>query len=273
MRRASFLAISCALCAASIPLRCEEPVVSIGKQLAARSASEWDVRDIDHPVLGPIKFAVQRSAVTTTVRNAKLLSRAYVSCQKNSGKLAIELVNASESDPAGGLRPTDMPRLVCSSPGLTGSSLVKSDLAARWEIVPLGDTLARGLSPSELRRCVSIDVLQNVALPPGSSQSSQRITIEITPYNRALDSVFTACGETTAFAPVEQTPQWKPARTTAKGRTNVRASASLDSPVVIMLDPGTRILVQKTSTPWWVVKPRSGEGFRGYIRQDRLAFE
>jgi len=121
--------------------------------------------------------------------------------------------------------------------------------------------------------------------------------MEITPFERALDSVFAACGETTAFAPVERAPPapppavravpapesgpgvasvdapWKPARTTAKGRTNVRAAASPDSPVVTKLARGTRLLVRPNSSPWWEVKPRAGAGFRGYIREDRLVFE
>ncbi len=276
----------------------EEPAVSIGKQRAARSATEWDVKDIDHAQLGPIKFAVQRSAVTTTVGSEKILSLVFVSCQKSSGKIAIELTNAAGSDPAGGLRPTEMPRIVCSSPGPRGTgNLVKGDLAAKWEMSSLGDTLTRGLSPSELRRCASIDVLQSVALPPGLPQSSKRIAMEITPYNRALDSVFTACGEKTAFAPADQAPPaappvarpapapesgpstasadapWRPARTIAKNRSIVRAAASLDSPIVIKLDPGKKLLVRRTSAPWWEVKPRGGAGFRGYIREDRLVLE
>jgi hypothetical protein len=300
LRRVVFLALLCVPCAASIPAHCEEPVVSIGKQRAASSAIHWDVHDVNHPLLGPIKFALPRRAVATAVQGDKIVSLAYVSCQKGTGKVALELTNAFASDPAGGLGPADLPRLVCSSPGPQGHGdmgLVKSDLAASWEINALGDTLARGLSPSALRRCVSIDVLQNVALPPGRPHESQRIAMEITPYNRELDSVFTECGETSAFAPMEQpapaTPPmgrlepargndrgarsadvaWKPARTIAKGRTNVRSAASLDSSVVVQLAPGARILVQRTSTEWWKVKPRSGAGFSGYIRQDRVAFE
>jgi hypothetical protein len=264
--------MACTLCAASLPLHGEEPVVAIGKQHAARSAIEWDTHDTDHPLLGPIKFAAQRSAVATTVPGEKILSRVFVSCQKSSGKIAIELANAPESDLAGGLRPMELPRLVCSSPGARrNGGLVESDIAAKWEIASLGDTLARGLSPSELRRCVSIEVLQSVALPQGSAQRSQGIAIEITPYSRTLDSIFVACGETTAFASAGAV--WKPARTAAKGRTNVRASASQDSPLITKLEPGTKILVRETSTPWWEVKPKSGEGFRGYIRKDRIAFE
>jgi hypothetical protein len=298
MGRVSFVAIAFALLAASLPLRGEEPVVSIGKQRAAGSATEWDVRDIDHSLLGPIRFAVQKVAVTTAVGSEKVLSQVFVSCQKSSGKIAIELTNAAASDPAGGLRPTEMPRLVCSRPAPTGKTgLAKSDLSAKWEMSSLGDTLARGLSTPDLRRCVSIDVLQSVALPPGAPRKSQRIAMEITPYHRAIDSVFTACGEPTAFAPVEQAPSapppvlrpepapesrpsvasadapWKPARTIARTRTNVRAAASVESATVVRLAPGTKLLARPASAPWWEVRPRSGAGFRGYIRQDRLVFE
>lgn len=298
MRRILFMTMLCVPCAASVPAHGEERVVSIGKQRAASLAIEWDVRDVNHPLMGPIKVAVQRTAVATAVRNDKILSLAFVSCQKGSGKIAIELTNAFESNPGGGLGPTDLPRLVCNAPSPKGDgTLVKSDLAASWEIGALGDTLARGLSPAALRRCVSIDALQNVAMPPGWPRESQRIAMEITPYSRELDSVFMACGETTAFAPealpppaqppvarVERAPRsdqgarlaeapWRPARTTARGKTNVRMAGSLRSSVVLQLDPGARILVQRTSTEWWKVKPRRGAGFSGYIRQDRFVFE
>lgn len=298
MGRVSFVAMAFALLAASLPLRGEEPVVAIGKQRAARSATEWDVRDIDHSLLGPIRFAVQKVAVTTAVGSEKVLSQVFVSCQKSTGKIAIELTNAAASDPAGGLRPTEMPRLVCNGPAPRGKKgLAKSDLAARWEMSSLGDTLARGLSPPELRRCASIDVLQSLALPPGAPRKSQRIAMAITPYHRALDAVFVACGEPTAFAPGERAPpaappaekpgpapeivpnaasadaQWKSARTVANTRTIVRKAASVDSAMVIRLAPGTQVLARPSTAPWWEVKPRSGAGFRGYIRQDRLVFE
>ena len=290
--------MSCILCAASIPLHGEEPAAAIGKQRAARLAIVWDVRDIDHALLGPIRVAVQRSAIATIAGSDKILSQSFVSCQKSLGTIAIELTNASASDLAGGLRPMEMPRLVCRSPGPGGDgSLVRSDLAAKWEINALGDALARGLPPSGLRRCVSIEVLQSVAPPPGSAQKSQPIAMEVTPYDRALDSVFTACGEASAFASREQAPAavppvvrsepaperspgaasaavtWKPARTIAKGKTNVRVAPDVDSAVVVTLDPGTKVRVRPASPPWWEVKPRSGEGFRGYIRQDRLTLE
>lgn len=259
-------------CAASLPLRGEEPVASIGRQHAARSGIGWEAHDIDHPQLGPIRYAVQTSAVATTVGKEKIVSLAFVSCRKGDGTVAIELTNAFGSDPAGGLKPTQMPRLVCRSPGPADRRVVvKTDLAARWEIGPLGDPLARGLSPAVLRRCFAIDVLQSVALPSGFSRRSQRIDMEITPFSGPLDTVFAACGEAIATRSAEA--PWKPARTSASGRTNVRAGASLDAAMVARLDPGTKLLVQPASTPWWKVKPRSGAGFSGYIREDRLAFE
>jgi len=50
-------------------------------------------------------------------------------------------------------------------------------------------------------------------------------------------------------------------------------AGSLRSSVVLQLDPGATILVQRTSTEWWKVKPRRGADFSGYIRQDRFVFE
>jgi hypothetical protein len=239
-----------------------------------------------------------------------VLSLAFVSCQKSTGKIAIELANAAENDARGGLGPVDLPRLVCNSPKPQGDgALVKSDLAASWEISTLGDALARGLSPAALRRCVSIDVLQNVALPPASPVKSQKIAMELTPYGRQLDAIFTACGETTVFAPEERPvpavaqaaklepppklgpspglepppkgergaqsgdARWKPARTVSKGRTNIRAGDNLKSPVVTQLPPGVKILVQETSADWWKVKSGGRASFSGYIRRDRVVFE
>ena len=288
----------CVSCMASIASYGEEAVVALGKQRAAQSTLQWDVLEARHPRMGSIKVAVPRSSVVTPVRNQKIVSLVFFSCEKTAEKIAIELANASESDTRGGLGPVDLPRLVCNSPRPGGGdALVKSDLAATGEISEVGDTLARGLSPSALRRCVSIDVLQNVALPPGWSQESQRIVVELTPYGRELDAVLSVCGETTVYASVEQPPAskppvvrpepamktdrgaskaevaWKPARTTLKGGTNVRASPRLDSAVVTQLNPGERVLVQPTSTEWWKAKPRTGTGFSGYIRQDRLVFD
>ncbi|MGZ5060465.1 MAG: SH3 domain-containing protein [Usitatibacter sp.] len=271
--------------------------MSLGKQRAAASAVEWDVRDVTHPLLGPIKVAVQKRATITAARSGSIVSLAFVSCQKARGRIAIELANAPENDAKSGLGPTELPRLVCNAPRSPGDGVVvKSDLEASWEIDTLGDSLARGLSPATLRRCASIDIVQNVAPPAGWRQASQRVAMELLPYGRALDAVFSACGETTAYAaeeqPVPAMPQakaappaarsdsrpasadeWKPARTIAKGRTNVRSAASVDSALVTHLEPGTRILVQRASSDWWKVRPRNGARFSGYIRGDRVELE
>lgn len=285
---------------ASIHAQAEEPTAAIGKQLAAESGIQWDAREVDHPLLGPIRFAMRKNEVATAVRNEKILSNVYVSCERKSATVAIELTNARATDLAGGLGPADLPRLVCNSPGPQGG-MIKSEVAASWEIGTLGDALARGLAPAALRQCASIDVLQNLALPSGWPLPTQRVVMQITPYARELDSVFARCGEASAFSGDDARPAvaaarraapapapattpaprgnqaaqekelpWKAARAIAKGRTNVRAAPSIDAPVVIRLDPGTPILVQPTAAPWWRVKSPSGAGFSGFVRQDRL---
>ncbi len=296
MRKVTLVSIVLAACTAGIPLHAQESTAAIGRRLAADSGVRWAVHDTRHPLLGSIKFAVQEKDIATTVGKGKIFSLSYVSCQKTPEKIAIELTSAPSSAPASGLGPVDLPRLVCTTAGPQGG-LVKSDLAASWEISALGDTLARGLSPAELRRCVSIDVLQNLALPAGWPQQSQRVALQITPYGKELDSVFAACGEAASFASEPGPPprgppagarpapaatpapakreeiEWKPARILAKGRSNVRAAPRLDSRVVIQLEPGTRILVQPAAPTWWKVKPASGASFTGFIRDDRFQLE
>ncbi len=241
----------------------------------AASAFRWDVRDVEHPRLGPIKVAVPRDPVVTPVGKDKIDSLVFFSCEKATRKIAIELANASESDARGGLQPREMPQLICNTPlAQSGNAMRQSELAASWEVSEIGDAMARGLSPSALRRCVSIDVVQNVALPKGWARDTQRIEFALPASSKEVDAVLSACGETAAVASSDRKSDdsWKPARTTAKGRTNVRASPGLDSAVVVQLAPNEKVLVQSTSTEWWKVKPRKGEAFRGYIRQDRLAF-
>ena len=282
----------CVCFASVLPALSKPPTAPADKQRAG-SAIEWEVREVDHPRMGAIKVAVPRSSITTTVGGDKIESLVFFSCEKAQGKIAIELANAPESDGRAGLAPKQMPRLVC----YIGAA--KSELATSWLVSDLGDALARGLSPSALRRCASIDVLQNIALPKGWVRGNERVRIELKPSTEAIDSVLTECGATPAtatFAPATPAPAtpssaapakaapgtpakagaaeaWKPARTIAKGRTNVRASADLDSAVVIRLDPGARVLVQPSSGDWWKAKPSTGEKFRGYIRQDRLVFD
>src|SRR5258706_10566672 len=161
--RKTRVALWLAALASSVPLHAQEPAVSIGKRLAAESPVRWLAHDANHPLLGLIQFAAQKEDYATTVGKEKILSLAYVSCQRSTGTIAIELTNAPASAPATGLGPVDLPKLVCNRPGAQGGALVKSDIAASWEIGTLGDSLARGLSASDLRKCVSIDAYQNLA--------------------------------------------------------------------------------------------------------------
>jgi hypothetical protein len=281
MQRPFSLVMLCAACVAGHPSWGEEAVVTIGKQRAAVSAVEWEVRDVNHPRLGPIKFASRKSAVATTVGSETIVSQAYVSCQKSSRKVAFEFSNAFASNPAGGLGPRAWPRITCYSPDpKVAGALAMSELSPKWEVNNLGDALAQGLAAAELRRCVSLDVLQEIALPAGSVQGSQQVLMELLTYGRALDAVFAECGEKTAYAapaanppPVAAAADWRRARTIAKGRTNVRAAASVESPLVVALAPGMPVLAQRASADWWAVRPRSGSGFSGFIRGDRLVFE
>jgi hypothetical protein len=255
--------------------------------------------------MGAIKVAVPKSGVSTTVKDLRIVSAAFVSCEKRTHKIAIELANSIESDTRGGLRPANLPRLVCNQVAAPGkSAMTTSEVPTRWQTGELGDTLARGLSPGTLRRCVSIDVLQDVAMPAGAPVRSQAIALELTPYGRELDEVFVACGERTAYsAPVPERPviaatkaapvlsappappakakpippivdsAWKPARTVDGGRTNVRAAPGIDARVVAQLPANARVLVQPATAPWWRVKPTMGGEFTGFVREDRLAFD
>ena len=296
--------------AAAFPAHSEDAVATIGKQRAAASPIQWEVRELNHPRMGPIKVAVPAGSIVTPAGNRRVASLAFVSCEKNSRKIAIELANASSPDDPGGLRPKAMPRLICNSPSPRGdASMVRSELATSWFVNDLGDALARGFSPSALRRCATIDVVQDVVLPKGWGKESARVELEITPYGKDLDEVFAACGESTVYAAAPSSPPppapppraspppsappaissppaaspaptptraaeapWRQARTTPRGRTNIRAAPSLESALVTQLAAGEYVLVQWNGTEWWKVKPRTGNAYQGYIRQDRLIF-
>ena len=255
----------------------DDLLVAISKQRAAASGIKWEVRDGEHKKLGPIKVALALTARTTDAGRDKIVSSVYVSCEKDSGRIAIELANARAAEPSGGLGPKDPPRLICIGVARGGVE-AKTEIPVRWETNELGDELARGLGPAELRRCASINILQNVVLPAGWPRATQDIAIEIAPYGRELDAVFTACGETTAYAAATEKPaepaaapaSWQRAHTIAKGRTNVRSQGTLASSVVTQLPPNDAILVQQAPGDWWRVRPRNGSAYEGYIRRDRF---
>ena len=301
----------------------------------------WEVREGNHPRMGPITVAVPAQSVVTPVGKEKILSLVFFSCEKVAGRIAIELANAAESDARSGLYPKQMPKMFCNP----RSSAPRTELPTTWYVSEIGDALARNLAPSDLRRCASIEIQQELALPRGWGPETKRVDIEVIPYKKELDTVLAACAvpqphlraeaskpeppkpaapkvepakpaapkaepakpvvtlpsqaAATVAAPQKPAPaapaapanvapatpaktapakaaatepQWRSARVLSTGgRTNVRASPSTTAPIVIMLDPGSSVLVQSTGTEWWHARAASGNGFSGYIRQDRLA--
>ena len=263
----------------------------------AHSPLQWELRNGEHPKLGPIQVAVPSTSIATPVGKEKILSLVFFSCEKSRGRIAIELANAPESDAKNGLRPRTTPRLFCNP----RSTAPRAEIPATWAVSDIGDALARGIAPSDLRRCASIDVVQDVALPRGWPVDTQHIEVELIPYKKELEAVLgtcsdamppTAIAEATKPAPPQPAPprpapiapeaakpappapssDWKSARTIASGRTNVRAAPSIDAKVVAHLDPGVLILVQGTSSDWWKARASKGGGLIGYVRQDRLVF-
>lgn len=282
----------------------EDRAATLGKQRAAASPVEWEIREAGHPSLGNIRFAYVKRPVETKVGNFTLYSRAYFSCQKEGRRLAIELANATApADPAG-LQPAEEPRLICSRPTEDGK-LVREELLASWEVnEKLGDALTRGLRPFPLRECAAISVRQEVNLPPGWGRKTASIEFDILPYARELDSIFATCGERSAYAPQSEPPaavaaapaagpraapasaaapaakpakaldaSWREARVVATGRTNVRAKPSMQSAIVVALHPGSVVWVRQGEGDWWRARPFRGRSFDGYIREDRLVFK
>ncbi len=272
-------------------------IATAGKQRAANSLLEWEIREANHPSLGQIRFAFLKTQIVSSVGSVKVFTRPYVSCEKSTGKIAIEVAHGMTPEDTRGLMPKSVPRLVCSGPPPTGEKkLVQEELVARWGINDLGDVLARGLMPADLRRCASILVDQDVTLPqaPGTAH----VEFEITPYNRVMDAVFVACGETTAYGPGAMTLSrqaaavppaaaapppppppalsedgWRSVRTLSSGKTNVRARPSTNAPLVLQLEPGAMVTVQLAEGDWWRARSSGKRTFDGYIRSDRLVLK
>jgi hypothetical protein len=300
--RALAIAVPLALLLASTCARAEDAVAVAGKQRALSSSLDWDIREAGHPILGSVRFAYLKSPVVTPVGISRVYSNVYVSCAANGHTMAFELTNQAAPDDPGGLKPAAPPLLICKSPAAKGTQgTVQDPIAAEWHLTEVGDALAYGYLPHKLRACSTIAIVQEVALPKGWSQRTAAVQIEITPYSKALDSIFTTCGEASAYAspprapvPVASTrppapvaappvappppappqapvePAWIVARTTSAGRTNVRAEPNTHSAIVAKLDPGAVIFVQHAGGDWYRAKARNGPKFEGYIRDDRL---
>jgi hypothetical protein len=192
---------------AGLPGHGEELYITLGKQRAASSPIIWEQGESSHPALGPIIYAMIKNPILTRAGNVQVSSRAYVSCERTTRRIAIELANARGAEDPGGLKPKTMPRLVCQTTTTpTDSKLVQETLDARWTVNDLGDAMARGFRPFPLRECVAIGVEQEVELPKGSTPASVKVHFEITPYTRELDEVFTACGEMSAYRATDIAP-------------------------------------------------------------------
>ena len=265
-------------------------------QRAAASPLAWEVREAAHPLLGPIRFAVLRQPFTTAVGANTVFSNVYVSCERNARRIAIELTNEKAAADPGGLAPSATPRLACNGIDETrGNRPASEPLKAQWTVNEIGDAMARGLWPSQLRQCASIGISQDVRLPKGWTRESARIDLEITSYTRELDEVFATCGEPSVYGAATDAPTasstpsplpthpaprisaedrpWKEARVAAKGHANVRASPSADAEVVATVAPGTPLKVQFAGGNWWRARSRSGPSFDGYIRRERLVIK
>jgi hypothetical protein len=279
----------------------QSPVVALGKERAAASKLQWDVREAGHPTLGPIVFAMLKTPIATAVGANRISSNIYLSCERSTAKIAIELANGTRPDDPGGLKAKTPPRLTCSTVGVNDKPASEA-IAANWIANPLGDVMARGMWPSSLRDCASIGVSEELVLPPGWGRESARVEFEIAPYARELDAVFARCGEPTAYPLPGESPAgavaraappsakaapavdaaapqagggWATARVVAEGRTNVRAKPNLHSALVIRLDPGDVVLIQRSAAEWLRAKsqPRAKVPFEGYIRRDRLVMD
>ena len=269
----------------------QSPVIALGKQRAASSPLQWEVREAGHPALGPIVFAMLKAPVSTVAGGAKVSSNVYLSCERSTAKIAIELANGTRPDDPGGLKPKRMPRLTCNTLGVSDGKPAAEPIAAQWTVNALGDAMTRGLWPSALRDCASIGVSEELVLPAGSPRETAQVEFEIPTYARELDTVFARCGEPTAYPLVADAPPpapakppaadpasqgngWVAARVVSEGHTNVRAKPDVRSAVVIRLDPGDIVLVRKAGGDWWQAKARAKAKvpFDGYIRRDRLVF-
>ena len=278
----------------------QDAAATLGKQRAAGSGPEWEIRESGHPALGNIRYAYIKRPVETRVGNSTVYSRAYLSCQRSTNRLALELSNAiAPADPAG-LQPATDPRLFCHRPTGPGNAPVaKEELLAVWEVnEKLGDALTRGLRSFPLRECAAIGVVQEVVLPSGWAAKTARIEFELLPYSRMLDAIFVTCGEQSAYGPEPAAPtataaaasatpaptppraatpppvaaispaasqpeadsQWQQARVVPTGMTNLRAGPTLQSAIVVQLFPGAVVQVQRTATDWWRVRARTPKG-------------
>ena len=84
-------------------------LIAIAPHPAASGAPiEWEIREAHHPALGPIHFAFTRTPLTTRVGISQVSSQVYVSCERATGRIAIELANAQAPGDPRGLPPRSL---------------------------------------------------------------------------------------------------------------------------------------------------------------------
>ena len=247
------LASACLACAATF-----------AAQAALNSPPFWDVREVEHPKMGAIRVAVPSKAVETPVGKEKIVSLVFFSCEKSRGRIAIELANAAESDPKGGLPPRVMPKLICNSreAGVTP----QAEIATSWNVSSIGDALARGLTPTSLRRCASIEIQQTISLPKGWARDTERVDIEVIPYHKEIDAVITDCGTVTAAAPSQPSP---PAATASPAPSVASRSPPPPAPQAAARAPAPAPAAVASSAPTegpWRSARTSSNGGRTNVR-------
>ncbi len=192
-------AIPVVLLLAAFSARAEDPVTAAGKQRAAASRIEWDIREASHPILGSIRFAYMKSPVVTAVGISRLYSNVYVSCATNGRTIAFEVTNQAAPDDPGGLQPATPPHLISKSPAPKGGT-VQDAIAASGTQTSWATRLQADTHPTSCADAPRSRSSEDVALPKGWAQASTPVQLEVTPYSKALDSIFVSCGEASAYA-------------------------------------------------------------------------
>ena len=207
MRRARFL-VTLLLAAQAVPAFAQQPAASEAAQAPLpNSPLIWEIRDGTHPRLGPIRVAVPSTSVVTPVGKEKILSLVFFSCERSKGLIAIELVNAAESDTRGGLYPKQMPKLYCNP----RSTAPRVEIPSTWFVSEIGDALARGFAPADFRRCASLEIAQDISLPRGWTAETKHVEIEVIPYKKEIDEVLGTCAEGPLLAAQAHPPAPAPA--------------------------------------------------------------
>jgi hypothetical protein len=272
-------------CIVSLPLLAQDATVTLGKQFAAASPLEWEVQEAAHPKLGKIRFAYLKNLVETPVGNAKVYSRAYLSNDTTPIKEEL-LAPRWEVSKIGDVLAhslTAFPLRECVSiEVLEDVELPKGwaqpSAAVTFEITPYNKQLDEIFAS-----CGEVSAYAqpstSIAKAPAKAAAPAK-----TPPPAPPKQVAQAPAPATtpppppppAAAPKAATPSdgWQQARAVATGRTNVRAGPTLQSGLVVQLDPGMPVLAQKAEADWWRVKTAvGGKTVEGYVRQDRLVFK